>query len=179
MRHYDEALCSQPSDLKQPTEQQELAAKLAELQSENKKQETLLRDLQQERLAALGHFQPRIDAELRNKDPDIAQTLAWNYPKLGRQLLLDAGWCVGELSGMCARCPPSVLLFLSRIESRRKDMDHLNCSSSSGCLVNQLDVKTYVLSHVQECSDPACSFIAVPIPTVCQVLQEGGIPSVR
>jgi hypothetical protein len=109
----------------------------------------------------------------------IKRTLKWGLPQLGDKLLVDSGWCIGELSSLITHCPPSVLLYLSAIDRRRKDKDHSKCSRSQGCLVNRLDVRTYVPSHAQDCHTRNCEFIEAPVRSIRQVLEKGGIPLVK
>ncbi|KAH6665419.1 hypothetical protein B0J14DRAFT_550743 [Halenospora varia] len=103
----------------------------------------------------------------------------WIYPKCGRKLLIQAGWCEGELPMLLAKCPPTILLYLSTFDRKRSDKDHSRCSGEAGCVVNQLDLKTYQTSHSLGCHDENCQMIEPPIQEVCRVLQSGGIPVVK
>jgi hypothetical protein len=104
----------------------------------------------------------------------------WTYPKTGRDRLIQAGWCEGELLALLPRCPPTVLLYLSFLERKRSDKDHSRCSAKEGCLVNQLDLKTYKTSHAFNCpNEQECGMIEPSIKDVCDVLNAGGIPVVN
>jgi len=103
----------------------------------------------------------------------------WTYPRYGRERLLQAGWCIGELPALLLKCPPTILLYLSSIHRDRLDKDHSQCSSVNGCLVNQLDLKTYKTAHALDCQDNQCRIIQAPVQDICNVLNAGGIPLVN
>lgn len=107
----------------------------------------------------------------------------WRIPphgdKLLVELLLNAGWCIGEIDTLAWRYRPSIVLFLSSLDRRRTDKDHSKCSRSNGCVANQLDEETYVPSHASGCDGMNCEFVKSPIPEIRKVLGDGGIPVVN
>lgn len=100
------------------------------------------------------------------------------YPTYGRDLLLKAGWCVGELPALLARYEPFTLLYLSQLDRRRDEKDHTGCSEQ-GCVVNQLDWRTYKTAHSISCQGPGvCTIIHAPTQKISEVLEAGDIPLV-
>lgn len=109
----------------------------------------------------------------------LGPSCRWTYPNCGRELLIRAGWCEGELPMLLAKCPPTILLYLSTLNRKRSDKDHSRCGSEVGCVVNQLNLNTYQASHYRDCYNGNCQMIEPPIQEVCRVLQSGGIPVVK
>ena len=107
------------------------------------------------------------------------EPLLKSYPNFGRDLLLQAGWCVGELPALLPRYRPYTLLYLSTIDKRRKEKDHSRCTED-GCIVNQLDGNTYMTSHGPGCQAPdICCIVHAPVKEICDILQAGNIPLLR
>lgn len=101
-----------------------------------------------------------------------------SYPKYGQKLLLEAGWCVGELPALLSRYQPFTLLYLSQLDRRRDEKDHSHCSIDE-CVVNQLDWKTYETSHSPCCQAlDGCTMIYAPIKEISEILEAGNIPIV-
>jgi hypothetical protein len=102
-----------------------------------------------------------------------------SYPKYGRELLLQAGWCVGELPSLLSRYRPVDLLYLSTLDRHRDGTSHSQCSED-GCRANWLYGKHYKMSHTLICHGSlSCEMVKVPITKVCAILAAGNIPVLR
>ncbi|KAI0386348.1 hypothetical protein F5Y04DRAFT_243892 [Hypomontagnella monticulosa] len=104
--------------------------------------------------------------------------LEWARCQAMDRLLLNAGWCRGELPHLYADCSPVVLLYHSTLGRGRQDKDHSRCTDAA-CLANQVDGGTYVPSHADTCDHSQCEMIFSPVQDVCEVIKSGGIPIVR
>ncbi|KAI0423968.1 hypothetical protein F5Y09DRAFT_354200, partial [Xylaria sp. FL1042] len=110
---------------------------------------------------------------------DKALRLNWNYNKRLNNMLLQEGWCRGELKGLYHECSSVMLLYMSTISRARVDKDHSTCSGDI-CVANQLDNSTYVPSHAADCTVSNCSgVVESDVSALCDVLNAGGIPLVR
>lgn len=100
------------------------------------------------------------------------------YPRHGRQLLLKAGWCIGELPALISRYSPSVLLYLSTLDRARDEKDHSRCRDDA-CVANQLNSEYYKTAHTTGCRGPgSCDMIYAPVEQICAILEAGDIPLV-
>jgi len=102
---------------------------------------------------------------------------SWSFGSFGKHLLVEAGWCLGELH-MLEISMPAVLYYLSFFDRKRLGKDHGGCSEVR-CTANQIDEKVYRTKHVSE--GCGCQHVVVEDVTsthrpVSDVLRGGRIP---
>lgn len=128
-------------------------------------------------LVQLGaHLQPIVEKIFHINFENIP--LLTGYPRYGRDLLLKAGWCIGELPSLISRYRLFDLLYLSTIDRHREKISHLQCNKD-GCRANWLYGKEYKMSHAVGCQQSMCGMIEVPVMKICAILSAGNIPVVR
>lgn len=102
--------------------------------------------------------------------------LTWELPDVGKRLLLEAGWCTGEIGALCRDFPDvSSRYYLSTWDRSTLGKDHSECGER--CLANQVDEKTYETKH----ANPKCSCVHLPAEkqqSIFSILDQGGIPVV-
>ncbi|KAI0846122.1 hypothetical protein F5Y00DRAFT_264839 [Daldinia vernicosa] len=105
-------------------------------------------------------------------------TIRWARSPTMDRLLLNYGWCRGELPNLYFKCSPVVLLYHATLERTRPDKDHSRCTDVA-CCDNQIEDGTYKPSHDENCRSMECGMITAPVQAICEVLLYGGIPIVR
>ncbi|KAI1635568.1 hypothetical protein F4809DRAFT_434132 [Biscogniauxia mediterranea] len=108
-----------------------------------------------------------------------APALYWESAFLD-EVMLEAGWCIGELSTLRDECSLSSRYYLSTMNRKPLEKNHDKCRSGVNCQANQLDYRTYQTSHALDCADPAsCEEIGPPVGDLVQIIEKGGWPLVE
>ncbi|PWY68842.1 hypothetical protein BO83DRAFT_418724 [Aspergillus eucalypticola CBS 122712] len=85
-------------------------------------------------------------------------TLTWELPEFGRKLLMEAGYCTGEVKALRRDFPSvSSLYYLATWDRSTSKANHSQCAET--CLARQVDEKTYATKHTGE----GCSCLHLPI----------------
>ncbi|KAJ0422945.1 hypothetical protein BJY00DRAFT_62434 [Aspergillus carlsbadensis] len=102
-------------------------------------------------------------------------TLTWELPELGRELLLEAGCCTGEVNSLRRDFPSvSSLYYLATWDRSGSKADHSRCAET--CLARQVDEKTYATKHTGEgCS---CLHLPIDMTAIFKIMDQGRIPLV-
>jgi hypothetical protein len=102
--------------------------------------------------------------------------LTWELPDFGKRLLLEAGWCTGEIKALCRDFTDvSSLYYFSTWDRSTLGKNHDSCGQR--CFANQVNENTYKTRH----TDPKCQCTHLPtekLQSIFDILGEGGIPVV-
>ncbi|KAI1078591.1 hypothetical protein F5B20DRAFT_207945 [Whalleya microplaca] len=91
------------------------------------------------------------------------------------EVMIDAGWCIGELSTLRDECNLSSRYYLSTMNRKSLGKNHEKCSSGITCHANQLDYRTYETRHAPDCADPVgCEEIGPPVEDLVRAIEQGG-----
>ena len=101
--------------------------------------------------------------------------LHWPFPGLVHALL-DAGWCVGDITNMTRDCDSSTLLYLSTLDQHEFGKDHKRCNPQEGCQAYQVDWHSYVTKHLEGCSKNECEDVGPSMEEIGLILRDGDIP---
>jgi hypothetical protein len=83
--------------------------------------------------------------------------LTWELPDFGKRLLLEAGWCTGEIKALCRDFPDvSSLYYFSTWDRSTLGKNHDSCGQR--CFANQVNENTYKTRH----TDPKCRCTHLP-----------------
>lgn len=89
-------------------------------------------------------------AKERIDGSNFQPALRWHFPPLA-QALLDAGWCIGQITEFLKDLDSSTLLYLSTFDMHVLEKDHKRCDAKVGCRANQVNYETYITKHAADC----------------------------
>ncbi|RWA06322.1 hypothetical protein EKO27_g8783 [Xylaria grammica] len=94
--------------------------------------------------------------------------------------MMEAGWCVGELSTLRNECSLSNRYYLSTINRKVLARNHEKCKNGIACQAHQLDYRTYETRHAPNCAnEDGCEEIGPAVEDVVRAIDEGGFALVE
>ncbi|KAI0600933.1 hypothetical protein F4775DRAFT_607992 [Biscogniauxia sp. FL1348] len=103
-----------------------------------------------------------------------APSLHWESAFLD-EVMLEAGWCIGELTTFRDECSLSSRYYLSTMNRKALAKNHEKCRSGVSCQANQMDRRTYKTRHAPGCADSAsCEEIGPPVGDLVQTIEKDG-----
>ncbi|GAW17388.1 hypothetical protein ANO14919_068450 [Xylariales sp. No.14919] len=94
--------------------------------------------------------------------------------------MMEAGWCVGELSTLRNECSLSNRYYLSTINRKALARNHEKCKNGIACQAHQLDYRTYETRHAPDCAnEDGCEEIGPAVEDVVRAIDEGGFALVE
>lgn len=104
----------------------------------------------------------------------IAPTLDWECVFLD-DMMIAAGWCIGEVSTLRKSCNLSSRYYLSTMDRKRLGKTHDTCISGLRCQAHQLDYNTYRTQHQANCPDlKKCGEVGPQVEEVTSAISAGG-----